>query len=260
MREALKPNLLQTLEHTPVHRARRSVRQHRPRQLVDHRRPDRHPQRRLPHHRGGFGADMGAERFFNIKCRDSGPGARRGGAGRHGACAEGPPRQVQDRRRQAAARPSSWPRTPTTSTPVAPTCVKQIENVKVHGVSPVVAINAFPTDFDTEHRPSARSPSRSVPASRCAPTSPTAARAPSIWPKPWSRRATSQARSRSAYPRRGQPQGEDRNGRHKIYGAGNVDVHRRPPTRSWRATRRTGSAACRYASPRHTCRSVAIPR
>ena len=30
--------------------------------------------------------------------------------------------------------------------------VKQIENVKVHGVSPVVAINAFPTDHASEHQ------------------------------------------------------------------------------------------------------------
>jgi formate--tetrahydrofolate ligase len=29
---------------------------------------------------------------------------------------------------------------------------KQIENVKVHGVTPVVAINAFPTDHASEHR------------------------------------------------------------------------------------------------------------
>ena len=30
--------------------------------------------------------------------------------------------------------------------------VKQIENVSIHGVSPVVAINAFPGDFESEHR------------------------------------------------------------------------------------------------------------
>jgi formate--tetrahydrofolate ligase len=30
--------------------------------------------------------------------------------------------------------------------------IQQIENVKVHGVSPVVAINAFPSDHDSEHR------------------------------------------------------------------------------------------------------------
>jgi formate--tetrahydrofolate ligase len=29
--------------------------------------------------------------------------------------------------------------------------VKQIENVKAHGVSPVVAINSFPTDHKSEH-------------------------------------------------------------------------------------------------------------
>ncbi len=29
---------------------------------------------------------------------------------------------------------------------------KQIENIRVHGVSPVVAINAFPDDHDSEHR------------------------------------------------------------------------------------------------------------
>jgi formate--tetrahydrofolate ligase len=29
---------------------------------------------------------------------------------------------------------------------------KQIENVRIHGVSPVVAINAFPTDHPSEHR------------------------------------------------------------------------------------------------------------
>jgi len=32
-----------------------------------------------------------------------------------------------------------------------PNLLKQIENVKVHGVSPVVAINAFPGDFASEH-------------------------------------------------------------------------------------------------------------
>ena len=28
---------------------------------------------------------------------------------------------------------------------------KHIENVRLHGVTPVVAINAMPTDFDSEH-------------------------------------------------------------------------------------------------------------
>ena len=43
LREAIKPNLLQTLENTPGLRPRRAVRQHRHRQLVGRRRPARHP-------------------------------------------------------------------------------------------------------------------------------------------------------------------------------------------------------------------------
>ena len=39
----------------------------------------------------------------------------------------------------------------TTSSPGADNLRKQIENIRLHGVSPVVAINAFPTDHDSEH-------------------------------------------------------------------------------------------------------------
>ena len=48
-------------------------------------------------------------------------------------------------------RPSCSPRTPTRCSAGAANLRKQIENIKVHGVSPVVAINAFPGDFDSEH-------------------------------------------------------------------------------------------------------------
>ena len=48
MRDAIKPNLLQTLENTPGSRARGPVRQHRARELLGGRGPDRHPQRRIP--------------------------------------------------------------------------------------------------------------------------------------------------------------------------------------------------------------------
>ena len=41
MKDAIMPNLMQTLEGTAGLRPRRAVRQHRPRQLLDHRRPDR---------------------------------------------------------------------------------------------------------------------------------------------------------------------------------------------------------------------------
>ena len=72
MREALKPNLLQTLENTPVfvHAGPFGNIAHGNSSVVADL---------IAIHTGeylvteaGFGADMGAERFFNIKCRTSG--------------------------------------------------------------------------------------------------------------------------------------------------------------------------------------------
>jgi formate--tetrahydrofolate ligase len=99
----------------------------------------------------GFGADMGAERFFNIKCRTSGltpdaavvvstvralkahSGKHRIVAGR--ALPEDLLRENPDEVHEGGAN-----------------LRKQIENIRIHGVSPVVAINAFPDDHDSEHR------------------------------------------------------------------------------------------------------------
>ena len=72
LREALKPNLLQTLEHAPalIHAGPFGNIAHGNSSIVADR---------IGLHAGdylvteaGFGADMGAERFFNIKCRASG--------------------------------------------------------------------------------------------------------------------------------------------------------------------------------------------
>ena len=72
MREAIKPNLLQTLENTPVlvHAGPFGNIAHGNSSIVADL---------IGIHGGdfliteaGFGADMGAERFFNIKCRTSG--------------------------------------------------------------------------------------------------------------------------------------------------------------------------------------------
>ena len=99
----------------------------------------------------GFGADMGAERFFNIKCRNSGmtPDAA----------------VLVATVRALKAHSGKFKITPGKPLPAdllaenpddvragAANLIKQIENVKVHGVSPVVAINAFPTDFASEHQ------------------------------------------------------------------------------------------------------------
>jgi len=150
MREALKPNLMQTLENTPV--------------LVH-----AGPFGNIAHgnssvmadligiHSGdfliteaGFGADMGAERFFNIKCRASGltPDAAvvvatvralKAHSGKHKIVAGKPLPEALLRENPDEVHIGGA------------NLRKQIENIRLHGVSPVVAINAFPDDHPSEH-------------------------------------------------------------------------------------------------------------
>jgi formate--tetrahydrofolate ligase len=99
----------------------------------------------------GFGADMGAERFFNIKCRTSGlrPDA---------AVVVATVRALKvhsGRYEVRAGRPlpeELLAEDPDVVHEGAANLRKQIENVRLHGVTPVVAVNAFPTDHDSEHR------------------------------------------------------------------------------------------------------------
>src|SRR5512146_526844 len=97
----------------------------------------------------GFGADMGAEKFFDIKCRASGlkpDGAvvvatvralkMHGGVGK--IVAGKPLDPALQMENVAAVRAG------------AANLAKQIENVTVFGVPAVVAINAFPTDTPAE--------------------------------------------------------------------------------------------------------------
>jgi formate--tetrahydrofolate ligase len=97
----------------------------------------------------GFGADMGAEKFFDIKCRASGlrPDAAvvvatiralkmHGGVGKIVAGKPLDPALSQEN--VAAVRAG------------CANLAKQIENVSLFGVPSVVAINAFPTDTDAE--------------------------------------------------------------------------------------------------------------
>ena len=150
LRDAIKPNLLQTLENTPVlvhagpfgniATGNSSV-------IAD----------LIGIHTGeflvteaGFGADMGAERFFNIKCRTSGlaPDA---------AVVVATVRALKvhsGRYRVVAGRPlppEMVKENPDDVWAGAPNLRKQVENIKVHGVTPVVAINAFPSDHASEH-------------------------------------------------------------------------------------------------------------
>jgi formate--tetrahydrofolate ligase len=99
----------------------------------------------------GFGADMGAERFFNIKCRASGlrPDA---------AVVVTTVRALKahsGKYKVIAGRPlpdDLLKENPDDVLAGAANLRKQIENVNLHGVPAVVAINSFPTDHPSEHR------------------------------------------------------------------------------------------------------------
>ena len=151
MREAIKPNLLQTLENTPVivHAGPFGNIAHGNSSIVGDLIGIRGGDYLLTE--AGFGADMGAERFFNIKCRTSGmvPDAAvlvatvralKAHSGKFKIIAGKP------------LPPELLAENPDYVRAGAANLIKQIENVKVHGVSPVVAINAFPGDFASEHK------------------------------------------------------------------------------------------------------------
>ncbi|MBG7605238.1 MAG: formate--tetrahydrofolate ligase, partial [Actinobacteria bacterium] len=99
----------------------------------------------------GFGADMGAERFFNIKCRTSGlvPDAAVLVATVRALKAHSGKFKVVAGRDLPA---EMILENPDDVLAGAANLRKQIENVMAHGVTPVVAINAFPTDHESEHQ------------------------------------------------------------------------------------------------------------
>lgn len=150
LKEAIKPNLMQTLENTPalIHAGPFGNIAHGNSSILADQVGIRGGDFLVTE--AGFGADMGAERFFNIKCRASGmtPDAAvlvatvRGlklHSGRHRVVAGKP-------------LPSGMLReSPDDVAAGADNLRKQIENIRLHGVSPVVAINAFPSDYPSEH-------------------------------------------------------------------------------------------------------------
>lgn len=151
MREALKPNLLQTLEHTPVivHAGPFGNIAHGNSSIVGDLVGIRCGDYLVTE--AGFGADMGAERFFNIKCRNSGlvPDAAVLVATVRALKAHSGKFKIT----AGKALPEALlAENPDDVRAGAANLVKQIENVKLHGVSPVVAINAFPGDFASEHQ------------------------------------------------------------------------------------------------------------
>jgi formate--tetrahydrofolate ligase len=149
LREAIKPNLMQTLENTPalVHTGPfGNIATGNSSIVAD----------RIGIHMGdyliteaGFGADMGAERFFNIKCRASGlaPDAAvlvatvrglKAHSGKHRIVAGKPLPEAL-----LAANPDEVHEG-------GANLRKQLENMRIHGCPPVVAINAFPDDHQVD--------------------------------------------------------------------------------------------------------------
>ena len=149
LREAIKPNLMQTLENTPalVHTGPfGNIATGNSSIVAD----------RIGIHMGdyliteaGFGADMGAERFFNIKCRASGlaPDAAVLVATVRGLKAH------SGKHRIVAGKPlpdALLVANPDEVHEGGANLRKQLENMRIHGCPPVVAINAFPDDHQVD--------------------------------------------------------------------------------------------------------------
>ncbi len=145
LREAIKPNLMQTLENTPalVHTGPFGNIATGNSSIVADQVGIAMSDFLLTE--AGFGADMGAERFFNIKCRYSGlaPDAAVLVATVRGLKAH------SGRHRIVAGRPlpeALLAENPDEVHLGGDNLRKQIQNIQMHGCTPVVAINAFPDD------------------------------------------------------------------------------------------------------------------
>jgi len=141
LKDAIKPNLVQTLENTPAiihggpfaniaHGCNSVMATKTALKMADYVVTE-----------AGFGADLGAEKFFNIKCRYAGlrPDAvvivaTVRALKNHGGVSKS---ELSEENMEALARGFE-------------NLEKQIENVQKFGVSAVVALNRFPTDTEKE--------------------------------------------------------------------------------------------------------------
>jgi len=149
MREAIRPNIMQTLENTPalVHAGPFANVAHGNSSIIADLIGIKCADYLFTE--SGFGADIGAEKFFNIKCRYSGlkpdacvlvatVRALKAHSGKYRIVAGKPlpPEMLEKSVADVEAGASNLR--------------KQIENIRLHGVTPVVAINAFATDHAEE--------------------------------------------------------------------------------------------------------------
>lgn len=149
MRDAIRPTLMQTLENTPalVHAGPFANVAHGNSSIIADLIGIKSADYLFTE--SGFGADIGAEKFFNIKCRYSGlkPDAcvivatiraLKSHSGKYRVVAGKalPPEMLENNVADVEAGASNLR--------------KQIENVVLHGVTPVVAINVFESDHADE--------------------------------------------------------------------------------------------------------------
>jgi len=155
LKDALAPNLMQTLEGTPalIHTGPFANIAHGNSSIVGDYVGIRGGDYLITE--AGFGSDIGAEKFFNIKCRASGlaPDAAvvvttvrsmKVHSGKHTVKAGRPlPASLLEENPEDVLAGTVNLR-------------RHIAIVRRHGVTPVVAINAFPTDHASEHAAIAR--------------------------------------------------------------------------------------------------------
>ncbi len=155
LKDALAPNLMQTLEGTPaiVHTGPFANIAHGNSSIVGDYIGIRGGDYLITE--AGFGSDIGAEKFFNLKCRASGLApdvavivttvrSMKFHSGEHTIKAGRPlPSALLEEGPDDVLEGTSNLR-------------RHIRIVRRHGVTPVVAINGFPTDFASEHEVIAR--------------------------------------------------------------------------------------------------------
>lgn len=150
LRDAIKPNIIQTLENTPVfvHAGPFANIAHGNSSILADMMATRLADYTLTE--AGFGADIGAEKFFNIKTRYSGlkPSAAVLVATiralkMHGGALRVVPGKPLDTAVLSKENMEALDKG-------CENLDKQIENVTMHGVPVVVALNHFPTDTDKE--------------------------------------------------------------------------------------------------------------
>ena len=141
LKDAIIPNLVQTLEGTPafVHGGPFGNIAHGCNSVIATRMA-----MKLSHYavtEAGFGSDLGAEKFFNIKCRTAGLKPKTAvvvatirALKMHGGV---PLKQLEESNAEAVTKGIE-------------NLEKHCENVRNVGLEPIVAINKFPTDFPEE--------------------------------------------------------------------------------------------------------------